>query len=256
MEITKLATVKKENTTVLLLKGFGFRQANVLRRYIKDYVPTMAIERVQFSKNSSALYDEIVAQRLGLLPLKTDLSSYVLPSECTCGGEGCAKCTLQMSLSAKGPGTVYAESIASKDRKVIPVYPKTPIVMLLERQEIEFIATAVLGQGFVHAKWSPAHVYYRGAAVPVPGKDADLAAIEKKYPKIFSVSGKQLKVLDPLLVTEAVEGFCEEHGVAIEHSDKDILFFVESYGQLSAKEILNEAVAQFTKQLHEVKEAL
>ena len=247
MEITKLAINKKENVTFFLLKDFGFTRANIIRRYIIDYVPTMAITKVKFTQNSSALYDEIIAHRLGLLPLKTDLKSYVMPSECE--SEDAAQCSLKMTLKAKGPKVVYAEDIKSKDPKVVPVFGKMPIVKLLEGQELEFEATAQLGQGVKHSKWTPAHVWYKGYPTPVVSKDADVDAIVKKYGKIFSKSGNKLKVESPLLVTEAVEEFCEKHGVKIEHSEKDIIFAVESFGQLNAKEILEEAINQYNIQL-------
>ena len=47
--------------------------ANTLRRVVTEDVPTMAIEDVEFRKNNSILYDEIISHRLGLIPLTTDL---------------------------------------------------------------------------------------------------------------------------------------------------------------------------------------
>ena len=248
MEIKKLATIKKENASIFLLKDFGFIKANIIRRYIIDYVPTMAITKVKFFQNSSALYDEIIAHRLGLIPLKTDLKSYVLPEECE--SEDAAQCSLKMTLKAKGPKTVYAEEIKSKDPKVIPVYGKMPIVKLLEGQEIELEATAQLGRGLKHSKWTPAHIWYKGYPTPITNKDSDIDSIVKKYGKVFTKSGNKLKVDNPLAVTEAVEEFCENHGVRIEHSEKDIIFIVESFGQLNAHEILKEAINQYNIQLN------
>ena len=86
MKITLLN--KKGNNLSFLLEGANPAYANALRRMAIEEVPTMAIEIVEFRKNSSALFDEVVALRLGLLPLKTDLKSYNLPNECTCGGGG------------------------------------------------------------------------------------------------------------------------------------------------------------------------
>ena len=105
---------------------------NTLRRLIIDEVPTMAIEDVEIRKNSSLLYDTIVAHRLGLLPLTTDLKSYTLPEKCKCKGKGCARCQVKMTLSVKGPCTVYASNIKSKDSAIKPAYPKMPIVNLIK----------------------------------------------------------------------------------------------------------------------------
>ena len=43
--------------------------ANAIRRSVFE-IPMLSIEEVEFMKNDSALYDEVIAHRLGLLPLK------------------------------------------------------------------------------------------------------------------------------------------------------------------------------------------
>ena len=136
--------------------------ANTLRRLILSEVPIMAIELCEISKNGSALYDEMLAHRLGLVPLTTDLKGYNLPTdEEKDSGEYLAKSSCKLTLKAKGPGIVYAKDLKSKDPKVKPVYPDMPIVKLLEGQEVEIVATAVMGQGKDHVKWSPGHAFFR-----------------------------------------------------------------------------------------------
>src|SRR3989338_8883415 len=165
MELRVLSNNKDEGKLSFIIKDTTPAFANTLRRIMIEEVPVMAIEEVEFRKNNSILYDEMIAHRLGLLPLSTDLKSYNLPSECKCEGKGCARCQLKLTLKSKGPCMVYASDIHTRDAAVKPVYPKTPIVKLLKNQGLELEATACLGQGKEHVKWAPCHVYYKNKPI-------------------------------------------------------------------------------------------
>jgi len=226
---------------------------NAVRRAAMFEVPVMAIEDVYFSKNSSALYDEVVAHRLGLVPLKTDLKSYNLPEECTCKGKLCAKCSVKIVLKAKGPVTVYASDMKIKDPAIKPVYPEMPIVQLLENQEIELEAVATLGKGLVHTKWSPGHVYYRGYPA-FDTKDGDVKAAMDEIPAgALKKDGKDLEIADASKWNEAYENILNKHGIKIKNSEEKFIFTLESWGQLAPAQILTEAARVLQDKLKAVK---
>jgi len=253
MEIELLEKDKGKMNVSFILKGATEYYANTIRRVIVNKVPAMAIEDVEIRKNSSILYDEIIAHRLGLVVLKTDLKSYRVPSECTCKEEGCAKCRLKMTLKAKGPYTVYASDLKSKDPSVKPVYPKTPIVQLLKNQEIELEATAVLGLGKEHAKWSPCLVYYkRKPLIEIKKNPSNAESYVKACPvDVFEVKSNKLAINRGNMLKCHLCMACEEledkSAVHVEGSDTDFVFTIESWGQLNAKEILNKAVEILNK---------
>jgi len=150
----KITNYKKQgNTITFTLSGVNGKLVNALRRIIIAGVPTIAVEKVTYYSNSSVLNDEVISHRLGLVPLKTDLKTYTMPSECTCKGEGCGKCTLVLTLEAEGPKTVYSGELNSTDPKVVPVYDKIPIIKLAGNQKIKLEAKANLGIGRDHIKW-------------------------------------------------------------------------------------------------------
>jgi DNA-directed RNA polymerase subunit D len=252
MDVEILDQKKQGNKMTFLIKDSTPAFVNMLRKTIIDEVPTMAIEGVEFSKNSSALYDEIIAHRLGLIPFTTDLDSYVLPEECSCKGEGCSKCSLQLSLKAKGPGYVYSSDIKSKDPKVVSVYPKTPIVKLIKGQTLEFEATATLGKGKEHAKWCPALCFYRYSPVLEIKKGVkDPKAVSDVCPmNIFSAKNNELilnkeKVINCHLCCACTD-IDPEH-IKLNESDKDFVLTIESWGQLKPKDIVSKAIEIMVK---------
>ena len=50
--------------------------ANALRRSMISEVPTMAIENVYIYNNTSVMHDEILAHRLGLIPILADARQF------------------------------------------------------------------------------------------------------------------------------------------------------------------------------------
>ena len=252
MEVRLLEKSKDKLKGSFVLKNLNPVLANLLRRYIMEEVPTMAIEDVEIRKNNSILYDEIIAHRLGLIPLKTDLKSYFQPEKCKCGGKGCARCTLKLTLSAKGPCTVYASEIKSKDPKIKPVYPQTPIVKLLKGQDIELEATAILGKGKEHVKWSPGIVWYTyKPKITVNNNHPDFDKFKNKYPPQVFKDGK----IDKLLIEEknlvdACDGVNKDI-VNIEYDNTSFIFHVESWGQLDYKEMILQALDIFGEELDE-----
>lgn len=232
----------KNGRVKFLIKNTTPAFANVLRRGILDTVPTMAIAEVELTKNSSILYDETIAHRLGVIVLRTDLKAYNVPSKCSCEGAGCSKCTLKLTLKAKGPGTVYASDLNSKDPKVVPVYDKTPIVKLLKGQELEFEATATLGTGKEHVKFSPALAWYRyDAKITVNNSHPKFDEFKDKFPPQIFKGGKiDKKLIEDLDLVDACDGINEDI-VKIEYDPTTIVFYVEPWGQLTPKEIITTA---------------
>jgi DNA-directed RNA polymerase subunit D len=135
--------------------------ASALRRIMISEIPTMAIEWVDFKMNSSALNDEIIANRLGQIPLVFDRKGYNFIDSCKCNGKGCTRCQVKFTLKKSGPGMVYSGDLKTRAKDVKPLYDNIPIVELFEDQEIELEAIAQLGYGKEHAKWQGAVVGYR-----------------------------------------------------------------------------------------------
>src|SRR5256712_9951265 len=153
----KLLT-KEQDTIRFVLSDVSPAFANALRRIILAEVPVMAIEDVMILENNSVMYDEILAHRLGLVPITTD-QSYNLPEVCSCKSElGCEKGRASLSLeieASEASEVVYSSQLKPENPEVRPVFAQIPIVKLTQGQRIKLEAYARLGRGRVHAKWQP-----------------------------------------------------------------------------------------------------
>ena len=163
MVLPKVKVLAESDEEVSLqLDGIDRSYANAIRRFCISEVPSMAIDDIVILENSSVLYDEILAHRLGMVPLRTDLERYVLPEKCDCGTPlGCQKCRVLLVLDAvahEKPRTVLSGDLVSEDREIKPVSANIPIVKLAAGQSVKLEAYARLGRGKEHAKWQPATV--------------------------------------------------------------------------------------------------
>ena len=131
------------------LEGVDVSFANALRRAIIGEVPTLAVEDVNFKQNSSALYDEVLALRIGLVPIVTDLNVYTGDTN-----------KVSFTLQAKGPCWVYSGDMKCEDSKTKVAQKEIPLVWLNSGHELEFEAVAILGKGKTHTKWSPGLATY------------------------------------------------------------------------------------------------
>ena len=262
----KIEVLSKNDSKIrFLLSGVKPSFAGSLRRIMMTEVPTMAIEWVDFKKNDSVMPDEILANRLGQVPLTYDRKAYNLPKGCKCGGEGCSRCQVKMTIKEKGPGIVYSEDLKSSDKSVKPVMDKIPIVDLFDAQELNLIATAQLGTGREHTKWKSAVVGYKNVPqikINKVGKD-DLEKFVNICPRsVFKISGDKLIIVDPLKCNLCLQcsDASENNEIEVSASDEDFVFNVESVSGLkpdeivtTAAEILGTKMAEFQKNLKKVK---
>ncbi|HVM46094.1 MAG TPA: DNA-directed RNA polymerase subunit D, partial [Candidatus Thermoplasmatota archaeon] len=232
---------------------------NGLRRTLLSQVPKLAIDDVTIYDNTSALFDEMVAHRLGLLPIPTDLNQFVRRSECTtCGGEGCANCTVLYTLSKEGPCMVYSGDLTpAADAKFRVVDAKVPIVKLLEGQRIMLEAGAVLGTGAEHAKWQAVTAvgYTEFPSIAVRGAfpPAALEQVARTAPPgAVAVEGNTIRVLDPVKAVtylRSIKQMYPDAPIEVTHEPDHWVFTVETDGALSPVVAVRRAVSMLMEKL-------
>lgn len=227
-----------------LLTGITPAFANSIRRTILEGVPVMAIDEVEFAANDSVMSDEILAHRLGQLPLNTP-EGYLLPSECDCREGMCPNCSVTLNLAAEGPGVVRAKDLDPSDPEVTPVQGESPIARLGEGQELELNAIARLGFGEEHANWQPAIASYKYMPVIEIDQDArdDWSECVEACPEeILESEGGELKVTDieKCTMCEACSDACPE-AIRVDGDSTKFIFRVESTGAISSDRVVKEA---------------
>ena len=143
---------QNEEKVSVKLKGIPLQYANALRRICLNGVPIYAIETVDVLSNTSILADEGIAHRLGLIPLKTELSAVQQDNE-----SDKIMLTLDSGIATE-TRTVLSGELKSQDNTVKPISDNIPIVTLAPGQDLKFEAHARLGRGTEHAKWNSANI--------------------------------------------------------------------------------------------------
>ena len=162
-DLSSLEIISKDSKKMSVkLKGVPLQYANALRRICLNGVTVFAVDTVDIIENSSVLPDEGLAHRLGLIPLKTDLSRFNEPSKCDCHSEtGCSNCKVMLVLDSGDSDvtrSIFTSDLSSEDDSVKPTADNIPIVQLAPGQKIKLECYARLGRGIEHAKWNSANI--------------------------------------------------------------------------------------------------
>jgi DNA-directed RNA polymerase subunit D len=253
------------NAARFTLAGASPAFANALRRAMIADVPTLAIEDVRIYDNTSALFDEMLAHRLGLIPITSDLEAYRERASCSCDGAGCTGCSVTYTLSAEGPKTVTSGDLIPQDPKAVPVHDNIPIVKLIKGQKLVLEAKAVMGTGKEHAKWQATLVcgYKNHPVIEISDAcDACGMCVDECPRDILAAKGKKVEVVAGRLPECSMCRLCEracvatgigeEPAIRVSAEPDRYIFAVESDGSLPVKEILQRALQHIKGQSDEL----
>lgn len=188
--------------------------ANAFRRIMISEVPSVAAEQVYIFNNTSVIQDEVLAHRIGMIPLKidpdqlnwvdmsveekdrfTDDNTVVMSLDVSCTRNPHAPKNSTDPKELYRNSSVYARDLKFEpqgnqlEKFKAPVVPADPDILLAKLrpgQEISLSVHCVLGIGADHAKFSPvATASYRLLPViditqRISGDDA------RKFQKCFS----------------------------------------------------------------------
>jgi DNA-directed RNA polymerase subunit D len=250
-----------------IVSGVNTPYVNALRRIMLTEVPTMAIDEIVILENSSILNDEILAHRMGFIPLKTDLDSYNLPEECKCESElGCNLCRANLTLEVEAADkttTVYSGELKPENPDIAPVSDKIPIAKLAPEQRINLEAYARLGKGEKHAKWQPVSMctYMYLPEVKINSDcDACGKCVKVCPEEIFIKTKDGIKTQNELECTLCMDcvDACPKDPKAVEISwdEKAFIFKIESTGALPVERIVTEAVKIIDKKIKDFSDQL
>ncbi len=249
---------KREDSIKFIVEGVDVTFANALRRTILAEVPTFAIDEVEFFENDSALFDEIIAHRLAMIPLTTPVERFSLDSL------ELDDYTVTLSLEAEGPGMVYSGDLKSDDEGIKPATPDIPIVKLAEGQRLTLNAYAKLGRGKDHAKWQPGFVYYKYLTKIHVSKETsdwkELKALAERRGLPVEETDDELVITTTkaFYLPRKFEGYMGEK-IREEVVPNTFVFTVETNGELPVEEIVAIALKilmrkadRFISELHKL----
>jgi len=234
---------------LMVIKGAPLHLANSIRRVMIAEVPTLAIDRVFVAENTSSVFDEIIAHRLGLIPLSGDISKLKFPEECECGGVGCPNCEVRLFLDIEALEdnlTVYSGHLKSERADVYPISESIPIVMLAKGQKLVLEARARLGKGKIHAKWQPVSVAVlrNMPKITIFNSCNNCNECVKSCPRHVLREGKNKPVISDIIsctLCRLCEEVCELKAIQVTYEEDKLIMQIESVGSRSVKEIVNEA---------------
>lgn len=260
---------KDDRTLRIRFKNVPLAIVNAIRRLILEEVPTMAVDYVIFRNNTSVLHDEIIAHRIGLIPLTSDdaVEKYPPPEECSdekaLNRDDCfATLVLEVETGDNEVRTVYSGDLRPVDDPTVkPISDKIPIVVLGPNQRLVLEARARLGRGKEHIKWSPATIAVSTyvAKIRIDNSRCIVCGSCVNY-----CPTKALQIIDGKLVADESKcNLCRQCVKVCNYDAIDLGWYqdvydlkVESSGALSVEKMIILAVKELIRKLDDLLQSL
>ena len=262
---------------------------NAIRRTLMSETPKMAIDKVRFEmgtveqdgevwETNGPIPDEMIAQRLAMIPIPTVHDEFHFQDKCPECAElvekdrGCPLCTMIYTCKEFGSDggriiTAGDMSYLGEDRLNIPEkYRSIPITKLSKGQMVEFYATAIMGCGSEHAKWSPVSgVTFTPRRVGVLNNKTKAKILWglKLTIKAKDFDGDRLEDLD--MVEQLIDDLnhvgpgTEESrefkdAITLEEVPGEFILSFETDGSMTPKVAFEQAIAQLSERFGELEE--
>lgn len=213
---------------------------NAIRRYVNQ-IKILAIDEIEISKNGSALYDETIAHRIGLLPLVNDKTYKKTPC---------------FELNESKEGIVYSKDIKGEIKIIDGNFPITSLNL---GQEIKLKGTTNLGKGVEHAKYSPGIIFYRNIAEIIVDKKV-AEKLKEIVPELeMKEKGEKVVVIDnkEKEIEDLFEGASLKEKKDFEIKEKPgLIVTIESFGQLEKRELFLKAIETLKEDLDDFEKKL
>jgi DNA-directed RNA polymerase alpha subunit len=140
-------TADSLRSTTSTIKTKDLALVNMLRRSIKQEITTWTIDLVSFDINTSSRHDELLAHRLGLIPIDCEEFNPV---------EHGTRHHLDVQASENELYEVTTDDLPDIPwAKMDGVYGVTPIITLRHGERIVCDVIVMDGVGYTHVKWRP-----------------------------------------------------------------------------------------------------
>ena len=288
--MVKAKVIEENDEKISILLSDADRAfVNAIRRTLISDTPKMAIDTVRFEmgtieqdgeiwETNGPLPDEVVAQRLAMIPIPTKHDEFHFQDSCPSCAElvvedrGCPLCTMIYTCKAfgsEGGRTVTAGdmSFLGAGGSISEKYLSIPITRLSHGQMIEFYATAIMGRGRDHAKWSPVcGIAFSPRQVGVLNVktrskilwDLNLTITAKDFDsngRLEDISKVAQLVNDLHHVGEGTEeAMSFKNAITLEDVPGEYILSFESDGSMTARVAFQKAVQELSGRFGELKE--
>lgn len=242
---------------------------NSIRRSLVSMVPCLAIHEVDFHMGSlgsyvdeksgeekdyesiSAMFNEIVAHRIGMLPIPTDEKTIEAFGDSI--GDETKQPDIMYSLHKQGPCTVYSGDLepVNGDTSLLIPESNVPLVKLSEGQAILVYAKAKMGTANQHTKWQTAVAprFYQAPTLTVSSGKGSKSVISTVGKENFKKKGKNHIIEDPVKAHEAIKKLEAlwnneeaQKAMTIKRSKTHFILEFETTGAMEAKVALEQAL--------------